>query len=126
MVTNLQKNYNRAVLRENYRKGIWPYPNIVDSGLMTYATLADTIGGVVDAEQIFTDYTFLANRQLINGRDVRNRKHVKFSPVIVTEKGTRFLLNYTNETVYKSFGINVWMVPFTDTDWRTVYTEIEL
>lgn len=131
MITNLQKTHNRAVLQTNFRLGLWPYENVVpkediDAGFLSYCSLAKTLGTVIPAQHIFENATFEASRVLLNGKDVRNRKKETFCPMIVSEFGRRFLLDYTNETVYESFGVTVWMFPTTGKDWRTVYTEIAL
>lgn len=131
MITNLQKKANRDKLKADFQNGVWPYPNIVPArdiaaGKLSYASLAATIGPVIPAPSLLGDSTFADAMVLINGRKVASNHLAAFRPLIITKDGAEFLRSYTNETVYKSFGVYIWMCPAFTADWRTVDSEIDL
>ena len=106
--------------------GVKPSNYAVERGYLDYETLAKIIGDSVRNCYIY-EYVGSMYWTIVNGYDKDNIEEI-FQHYIITEEGYKILRDYTDEIVYFSdeLGMYLWGITHFGTGWDMVLTNTKL
>lgn len=106
--------------------GIKPSNYALEAGYLDYQTLAKIVGDSIRNCYIY-DYVGSMYWTMVNGYDRDDVEEI-YQHYIITERGYKILRNYTDEIVYFSeeLGMYLWAITHFGTGWDMVLTNTKL
>ena len=101
----------------------------LENGYLDYYTLSKIVGDCVMCNNL-VPYTGMENWEIVSGRelDEYDEYYDIYQYYIISEAGSRFLEEYTDEIVYynEQLDMYVWAITHFGTSWDYVLTDIKL